>query len=190
MIQTFTPEFFFYRSIPNHIQHKETLLPVLEESKKYAHRSDVNGTGLTTSRENNFSLFHKEFVQEVIWDSFNQMLQEFSLEMNKVKIQSSSVSDVWWNYYEPNEVCHPHRHYRTDFSGVYLLHLEEPNPTKFLPTNNSSNTYPLFDGTVSSEQCVEGDVLIFPGKILHWTTPIQTPRWVVVFNINLKVGDH
>jgi hypothetical protein len=185
MIHTFTPEFFFYHSIPNHQQHKEIILPKLEKDKDRAFRATANGTCITTSTLSNFDLFHEEFVREVIWNPFNQMLSEFDIHLNKIKLTNSKVNAVWWNYYEPNEICHPHRHYQSDFTGIYLLHLEEPNPTRFLPTNNSSNTYPLFDGIVLSEQCVEGDVLIFPGKILHWTVPITTPRWIVAFDINV-----
>lgn len=187
MIHTFTPEFFFHESIPNHEHHKDILLPKLEKDKERAHRVKTNGTGISTTGLVNFELFHEEFVSDTIWKPFNQMLSEFDTYLNKVKIVNSSVKTIWWNYYEPGEVCHPHRHYKSDFTGLYLLHLEEPNPTKFLPTNNSSNTYPLFDGIVSSEQCKEGDVLIFPGKILHWTTPIQTSRWVVIFDINVAI---
>ena len=187
MIHTFTPEFFFHESISNHEHHKQILLPKLEKDKERAHRVKTNGTGISTTGLVNFELFHEEFVSDTIWKPFNQMLSEFDTYLNKVKIVNSSVKTIWWNYYEPGEVCHPHRHYKSDFTGLYLLHLEEPNPTKFLPTNNSSNTYPLFDGIVSSEQCKEGDVLIFPGKILHWTTPIQTSRWVVIFDINVAI---
>ena len=189
MIHTFTPEFFFYQTVPNHEEHKRILLPKLEKDKERAHRGEINGTGITTSGLVNFELFHEEFVRDAIWDPFNQMLKEFDSNLNKVKLVRSNVKTIWWNYYDPHEICNPHRHYQSDFTGIYLLHLEEPNPTKFLPTNNSSNTYPLFDGIVSSTQCKEGDVMIFPGKILHWTTPIPTPRWVVVFDINVGTSE-
>jgi hypothetical protein len=179
MIHTFTPEFFFYESISNHEHHKQILLPKLEKDKQRARRGKVNGTGITTSSLVNFDLFHEEFVTDAIWNPFHQMLQEFDSNLNKIKL---NLKSIWWNYYDPHEVCNPHRHYLSDFTGIYLLHLEEPNPTLFLPTLHHNH---LFDGVVSSTQCKEGDVMIFSGKILHWTTPITTPRWVVVFDINM-----
>jgi hypothetical protein len=186
MIHTFTPEFYFHTSISNHTEHKSILLPKLEQDSR-AYRDTSHGSGTTSSRLNNYDLFHTEFVEDVIWKPFNQMLTEFDDRFNKLKIHSSKIIGIWWNHYQPYEVCNPHRHYGSDFTGIYLLHLEEPNSTKFLPTNNSANTYPLFDNIVGSEQCKEGDVLIFPGKILHWTTPVSTTRWAVVFDFKVEV---
>jgi hypothetical protein len=203
---------FFYYSVPNHQHHKDILLPKLEKDKErgYGHGDKceetidseeevyrhVNGTCITTGGMDNVHLFHKEFVNDVLWNSIHHMVKDYNTSTNKDKIQTAKITDIWWNYYEPNHTCTAHRHNGRDFSGVYLLHLEEPNPTMFVPLDNEANKMPVsvvkesiengtFDGAVSTDECREGDVIIFPGMTTHWTTPIQTPRWVVVFDINV-----
>jgi hypothetical protein len=187
MIYEFPAEFFFWTTVENHQKHKEKYVPMFREQMEKAHRADLNGSGLTTHGENNFSYFDQEFVENVIWKPYHQMLSEY--KMPNFTITDSSVSTIWWNHYEPGEYCAPHRHYRADFTGIYILEMDEPNTTCFMPSNNSSNTFPIFDGIQRSKEVKEGDVLIFPGRLLHWTNPCQKERWTVIFDLNAKVKE-
>jgi hypothetical protein len=187
MIYQFPSEFYFYTKVENHQRHKELLIPQFRADLDSTVQGQMAGTARTTFyNPNNKKYYDRQMVEDIIWNPFHQLLKEYNLQRT-FHITDSKIQDIWWNHYEPGQYAAPHRHLRCDFTGIYCLQMNEPNTTCLLPSLEQMNTIPLYDGIKTTHEVQEGDVLIFPATMLHWATPAQFERFVVVFNITLDI---
>lgn len=184
-IYRFPAEFYFSTTVENHQQIKQRLLPKLQEDLDKTLDAQIKGNARTTHHLNNRHYFDYEMIQNIVWNPFNQMVKEHGDLQRNFLISKTEVQHIWWNYYEPGQYVIPHRHRNCDFAGVYLLSMEGPNLTCLLPNLEASSTLPMYDGVKSTQELSEGDVLIHPSSMLHWTLPTKSDRYVVVFNIKL-----
>lgn len=191
-IYSFTPEFFFYTSIPNHSEMKEKYLPRLQKDlDKRGFQGYTSSAKTTFGLSYNKELFDQDFVDTVIWKSFHQMMDELPPMYHKSKINYIEIQDVWYNYYAEGHICRPHRHLKSSFSAIYLLHLEEENTTTFLPTLDIANhAYIMYDNYAHTKFCKEGDVLIFPSSLMHYAETSMKDRWVIVWNFGIPKCTH
>ena len=97
------------------------------------------------------------------------------------KIKSINISDIWYNRYLKDHICRPHIHTGCSYSAIYLLHLQEPNPTVFIP-NLQNYSYMMYENNIETKHITEGEVMIFPSNMLHYCLPIEKERWVIVWN--------
>jgi hypothetical protein len=176
MIHYFQPQFVFDSPTNNHKQNKNYILDHLNTT--IATQSDM-GNATTTNGSIDLSPFTPEILDDIIWTPFELMLQELQV----CTPTQSKLKSIWWNYYKPGQYTEPHKHVDCDFSGIYLLHLEEPNTTVFYQ-NGESPSFPLFDEYYNTTHIEEGSTIIFPGRLLHYAKPSLKDRYVVVFNID------
>lgn len=181
MIEFFQPQFVFYSATNNHKQNKNYILDHL--NKQDAYRSNV-GNAITTNGSFDLSPFTPDILNDIVWSPLDLMFNELQPPYQPV---NSKLQSIWWNYYQPGEYTEPHKHVDADFSGIYLLHLDEPNTTSFY-SNGNSGPSPLFEQYIHTNHLTEGHVIIFPSRLLHYTKPSIKERYVVVFNITTEVS--
>jgi hypothetical protein len=179
MIHFFQPQFVFDTHTNNHQQNKQHILSNLNVNNST--QSDM-GNATTTNGSIDLSPYTPEILKDIIWDPFDLMLEE----LQAFQPVESKLHSIWWNYYKPGEYTEPHKHVDCDFSGIYLLHVEEPNTTVFYQ-NGESPSFPLFDEYYNTTHVKEGSTLIFPARLLHYTKPSLKERYVVVFNITTTI---
>jgi len=183
----FRPEFVFYTSVINHSIHKKFILDSIadEVQSRINEVSTVQETYHTiSSRGTNKQLeYSQQFIQDVIDNPLRKMYKEINL---KEQIDSAIITDAWWNYYHPGKSTEPHTHLQTDFSGIYIVKLEEKNTTRFYRHGNSG-TFSLFEQYYDTSHITEGNVIIFPSSLLHWVLPTQKERCSFSFSVRLKV---
>jgi hypothetical protein len=175
MIHFFQPQFVFHTQTQNHSKNKQHILNHL--NFECSSKSDM-GNAITTNGKNDLSCYTPEILNDIIWNPFDQMIQELQC----FSPAESRLHSIWWNYYQAGEYTEPHKHVDADFSGIYLLHLEEPNTTVFYQ-NGDSSSIPLFDEYYHTQHMTEGTTIIFPSRLLHYANPSLKERYVVVFNI-------
>lgn len=180
MINFFQPQFVFHTPANNHQQNKEYIISRLNHD--VATQSDM-GNALTTNGQLDLSPFTQTILTDIVWNPFDQMLQELQCAYTP---KESKLQSIWWNYYQPGQYTEPHKHIDSDFSGIYLLHLNEPNNTMFYQ-NGESGSFPLFDEYIHTKDVPEGSTILFPSRLLHWSLPTVKERYVVIFNIVCSV---
>ena len=180
-ILSLTPEYIFHTKIPNHQEIKDKYLPLLEKDHTLRARQGYTASGTTVFGQNNFHLFDESFVQDVVWKPFHKMLDELPPIHHHSIIKTIKISDIWYNRYLKDHICKPHIHTGCSFSAIYLLHLQEPNPTVFIP-NLQNYSYMMYENNIETKHITEGEVMIFPSNMLHYCLPIVKERWVVVWN--------
>ena len=189
MLYNFPSNFIFYTKVRNHEQLKKKLLPQI-----YANESSITYKGQYQDsitnyfEENNILLdMEKEIYHNVVWDPFNEMLEDPNLNIVH-RPQESKLQSIWYNVYRDDKCWHKtHTHPSSTFSGIYLLHLEGENGTVFYQFGHQ-----LFEMNYNTKNNVEGEVIIFPSSLPHSVVSFGTHKVSISFNImsrNEKYGN-
>ena len=100
MLYNFPSNFIFYTKVRNHEQLKKKLLPQI-----YANESDISSEGeyqdsiTNYFEENNILLdMEEEIYHNVVWDPFNEMLEDPNLNIVH-RPQESKLQSMWYNVY-------------------------------------------------------------------------------------------
>lgn len=183
MIHQFEAPFVFHTSIPNHSQIQHLVLSTIQkqlDSNDY----DLAPGGAKTSYNRSFTLPTKEVENAILWLPYNMMLNEKTFTPSPVKTVCSSM---WWNVYSPGDYARPHNHNKSDFSGIYIVSMNEMNKTNFHSTPPCYNL-PWNVETYSTGKLKEGTVMIFPSSLMHSVDPCKEERIVISFNLTCYDG--
>ncbi len=187
----YLPSAFIYKcSVPEHEEIKSRLLPkIIKTSEDKEGDPDwgwaANDTSPTRSnwgaKERFFDYFTEADINTVIWQPIREMLRD-GLNLGKIP-DNFSLKSIWWNRYPPGASAPAHVH-DGSLAGVYLLEQDETCPLNFLYVNPFS-LHPNGGGEIQfAPDAKEGDVLLFPARLVHWVAPTKKHRASVSFNLN------
>ena len=183
----FRPEFVFDTPVNNHSTHKQFILDSIhdEVETRKDESSNVQDTNHTissfgTDKQLDYS---EDFIQDVIKTPLDKLYQEINI---KERVDSATINQAWWNYYMPGKFTDPHTHLQSDFSGIYIVKLNETNTTRFYRHGNSGS-FSLFEQYYDTKHITEGHVILFPSSLLHWVSPTQKERCSFSFSVSLQV---
>lgn len=164
---------YYQYSIPGWKEKKKHLISAIDY-KKFQHYESFE-----TDRKHNSNSYLEEFAT-----IFQTELDCFRSELALDKIY---LTDVWSVRYATGQFHAPHTHSSFGYSGVlYLDYVEnEHTGTYFI----NSITDPITDLTNGfSPNVREGDIVIAPSNILHFTYPniSKKDRLIVGFDIKFK----
>jgi hypothetical protein len=188
----FFPEPFVYHyTVPEHTLIKQELQPKLEffyqqysQEEKYRWSNDSLMTSKMCSNFNQASIqknwYTQEHLQAIVWNSLDELLTKLGKKTSKCKLTT-----FWWNVYQKGDSAPIHNHGSFGISGVYLLHLTEPNKTAFVHNTRAllKNEQDLIYYETPDVQ--EGTVLLFPSALNHYVDPAETTRMSISFNVLL-----
>lgn len=191
MIETFLSPFLFSTSVPNHESIKAEFLPVIKSLLKlnkdeYLKNKKNSGwnSNVYTSFDHELSFLRdRNFVKSIVWDPLDKFINETRQKKVIGQCPSSFTCDmIWFNYYESGGFQEVHDHLNNSclYSGIYLLHLDEPNTTAF----QSRHSNAFLTETKTTEKYPEGTVFIFPSELLHYVNPVSKTKYTISFNIS------
>ena len=104
------------------------------------------------------------------YDLFKTELSSFS----KLIKSNYQISDLWSSSYDKGDYQNPHTHGATGYSAVLYVDLPSlSSPTRFVQPWND----PVIDQTLLRNVYVkEGDIIIFPKIVLHFSPPNQDKK--------------
>ena len=186
MHHIFPSDFVFWKPVNEHNKIKKELLPLIynnlnstKDKQIDIWRCDVN-TEFFESAEN-YTKYFKLIVNE-IYPAIDALFND----INSLKIpKQSKVTRIWYNHYveSQGQEVHSHSGGSDNLSGIYLLHLEEPNKTVFY--SHASQGSCLCDTTKQMNEIEEGNIILFPTHLLHYVLPCQKERITIAFNITI-----
>ena len=127
-------------------------------------------------------------------DLFQPSVHKFSESIGKKF--SCTLYDPWINCYKRNSFQEIHDHSRYDIACVFFPEVKEDFSKfffydRFGSTMSKSWVY-IFDGPTNHYPSIEsGDILFFPGNMLHGVTPHKsdTVRKTISCNLNFDIID-
>jgi hypothetical protein len=191
----FPAKFVYWKSVKNHKSIKNQYYPKIIDKlnkEKQTFLSQVENKWDCSCYSNFFEkngtvIFDQHFIDHVIWSVFDEMLEDLSNSILNFPIpKKSHIKKIWYNYYEKGMFQEVHNHTgffcgTSHFSGVYLMDLNENNTTIFTDIE-PIQTYPNLN-YFKTEHVNEGNVIIFPSKLMHYVNPCLNNRLTVSFNI-------
>jgi hypothetical protein len=190
----FPVKFVYWNPVKNHKLIKSQYYPKIinelnREKNNFA--TQVNHNWECNCYSNFFKrdgekIFDQYFFDQVIWSVFDEMLYDLSnSNINFSSPKKSSIIQIWYNYYEKGMFQEVHNHVSlhqlSHFSGIYLMHLQGKNTTIF--TNDESiPTYPNLN-VFKTDHISEGNLILFPSKLMHYVNPCLDNKLTVSFNI-------
>ena len=119
-----------------------------------------------------------------ITNVFNLVKNEFVLFNQQANLNSSYISDLWFQKYYENQYHGVHNHGAIGFSSVLYIEFDknEHKGTQFIsPFTNPKGLTETFNAEVE-----EGDLIIFPSVINHFTIPTQSKKLRMILSMNIK----
>jgi len=195
MFHIFPTKFVYWEKIKNHIEIKEKYSKIIDqdldknvEIYKDNFRWDCRCNSSFFQKTNGLDLFQTDFLNSVIWGPMDNMLKDLGVSINLPSPKNSNVTKIWYNKYEVGDWQEIHDHktnsHTVTYSGIYILELNEMNPTSFVDTNKIESWN--MDENISSfytKDIVEGSVILFPSELMHYVNPCKNSRTTISFNI-------
>jgi cytolysin (calcineurin-like family phosphatase) len=180
MLFEFENPFVFWTSVKDHQKIKDKLVPRIKRdsaNEDLIHRP--NEFMVSSFYSQTYDYITDEMLKNIVWDPLEQM----HVEKQIMTPSNYTLEAFWWNVYQPGGFAKVHSHASADWSGVYLVHLEEPNQTYFYshfghtPNTGYMNQQKILD------EAVEGDVILFPSFLEHSFHPGAKDRIIIAFDI-------
>jgi hypothetical protein len=180
MLIEFHNPFVFWTSVKNHAEIKDILVKNIKKTVNNPSAIHNHNEFTVTSYYNQtYDYFTDEMLKNIIWDPLEQM----HIEKNITTPKSYTLDGLWWNYYYPGGFAKVHSHAPSDWSGVYIVHLEEPNSTNFYAHYGSAPNSGYMNQQQKMDMVNEGDVMIFPSFLEHSFDPCTKDRIIFAFDV-------
>ena len=179
MIYEFDAPFVYWTEVNNHQTIKDTLIPIISKlSETDSNTVTVDGS-ISSYYHQMYPYINQEMLTDIVYNPVQQMIDERGFD----EPQHLEIDSFWWNNYQPGGKTRVHKHSRGDWSGIYLLHLEEPNTTTFFAQYGEAPNTGFMDQTKTMDEVGEGCVMIFPSFLQHCAQPSVKNRIIVSFDV-------
>ena len=160
------------------------------QEKKLKIQNAISHQVFTRNTANNVSFFdsdrenYRNYINDFL-TIFSDELQEFGQELN---LNSLKIEDIWTVQYDKGDYHVVHNHGAGNLSAVLYLDYDEKehSGTYFVPGQDNFNNRT----EITSPTVQEGDIVIFPSNVLHFTVPNTSDkvRRVISFDISYNLN--
>ena len=178
MIHEFNAPFVFWTKVNNHKKIKDTLVPIIKTISNNDNSTVTVDGSTTTYYHQTYSYFTSDMIDDIILKPIEQMHTEKNLNRSL----RFHLDALWWNNNTSGGRTKVHKHQHADWSGIYLLHLEEPNTTTFYSQYGEAPNIGYMNQHKVMDNAVEGDVMIFPSFMQHCADVCTKNRIIVSFD--------
>lgn len=165
---------YYQYSVLNWPDKKKKLLSEINSSLFYRNNSDEFYTDKGNS----------QYLQNFL-NIFDSELQSLGHDLKANKLE---ILDVWCVKYKMYDFHVPHTHGNCDLSGILYFDFIEDlhSPTYYV----IDSMHHLCKNTLinTTENVKEGDMLIFPSNLLHFTKPNFSTADRIIISFDIKVN--
>jgi len=172
MIIKSIPFFYIKIFINDYLKYKDKLLKLINQA-------NINNTLKESKTDFNLDQSNHEYkyiFYSMIKSAMLDIKKELSFNDYIVKI---ITNNIWFAQYNKNNYHNWHTHSNTNFSNIFYLENE---------TNITTTFYDFINKKEYNIKTKEGDLLMFPGYIIHKSNINKTDKrkTVIVFNSNIE----
>lgn len=180
MIYEFDGPFVYWNKVDNHSSIKARLLPFIKKISETDNNTVTVDGSTSTYYHQIYPYITNDILKNVIWDPLDDMMNVKGI---KKPNNGYSIEGLWWNNYSTGGKTEVHKHERSDWSGIYVLHLEGENTTTFCSQYGHSPNSGYMNEVKRFSEIGEGHVMIFPGFMQHYADRSQGNRIIISFDI-------
>ena len=190
-ILLFPGPFLYTYKLKNHSRIKKKLVDFIENDVVSTNKKCGEGTVVKTSYYDvmesgeNDSFFkylsNLDLLKDIVWNPMDDCISQLPFLVQSYP-KKSSVDSIWYNYFENGGFHEPHIHQNSFISGIYILHLEEKNPTVFFGSGSSNDSFNYFYH--ETDYLEEGTIVLFPSDMWHFVNSVKKKRITISFNIS------
>lgn len=180
----FPSDFIFWKPVSEHKKIKEKLISLIEKNLKKTEGKQLNRwlCDVNTEYFENDTNYQK--YMDLILNEIYPAVDMLFSEVNNLKIpKQSTVTQIWYNYYDTSHGQEVHNHPSCSLSGIYLLHLQEENKTVFYSYSSTNSS--LCCEVKKTTEIKEGNIILFPAHLAHYVLPCDKKRISIAFNIKV-----
>ena len=171
-------DYFNVIRVPNHNDIKNNLLDQIY------YEQDVSASPQDKNHSIAFTDFFSDFNNSLYKDFFlNNVIEKYyDLAVKSLGYSDYEIINIWYQQYQYNDTHGWHTHPECNYSNVYFLELPSKEvSTEFLNVKK--------DTVFRVDSIKEGDILSFPGHIIHRSPKNITNerKSVIVFNSNIFI---
>jgi len=189
-LHTFRSPFVYTHTVNNHEFLKAELMPsILSQYTQNKTNDDYRWARTNTINNHHaqdLSLFTPQILKDMIWNPLDAMFDDMK-SFYSIPYKSH-LAGIWWNVYTAGSTAQVHDHRGYDLSGVYLLHMNEPNTLTFQPECYDGFFPFTYDILYTDSITQEGTVLFFPSAMKHYVNPCTEMRVSISFNLICDVN--
>ena len=180
----FPADFIFWKPVNEHKKNKEKLIPLINKSLKKTKGKQLNDWLCNVNTEYFENSINYQKYMDLILNEIYPAVDMLFSEVNNLKTpRQSTVTEIWYNYYNTLQGQEVHNHSGSSLSGIYLLHLQEENKTVFY--SHSSTNSSLCNEVKKTTEIKEGNIILFPSHLAHYVLPCDKKRIAIAFNIKV-----
>ena len=155
----------FVCDVPNHKKHKKELLNLINEMPNNSYgpisKTDWN---INSSFKRKYLDYFYTYVIKSIMDKQQKYLNAIG----------SKIENGWFQQYNKKSFHNWHVHEQSNYTNVYFLELDSPSQVTQIKIGKNK---------IMKYKAKEGQVITFPGCLLHKSQPILNNRkTIIAFN--------
>lgn len=90
----------------------------------------------------------------------------------------TNFKDFWYARYTDDSFIAPHNHRRSIFDYSFCVYLNAPEEGTYLYFMNEAESVPV--------KFYKGDIVLFPGNLVHWSNDVSKGRKIIAGNFSIK----
>jgi hypothetical protein len=158
-------------SFKKHLEVKDHLLKLIEDCPSLP----INDADIISKTDWYVpSTIQRPYINFLI----ENMKPDLDLIMHELKHDRYKLSNYWFQQYETNNTHKTHQHTNTTFACVYYLEFPEDGP-------KTSIIEPHTEKHIQAD-VKEGDILVFPAHLWHYSPPNLSDKRKTVIAINIE----
>ena len=179
MIYEFNSPFVYWTEDNNHKTIKDSLIPTIKALSESESNTVSEEGSISSYYHQVYPYINRSMLTDIVYNPVQQMIEEKGFD----KPDEFEIDSLWWNNYQAGGTTRVHKHSRGDWSGIYLLHLEEPNTTTFIAQYGEAPNTDHLNESKTMDEVTEGHVMIFPSFLLHYAKPSIKNRIIIAFDV-------
>tara|TARA_R100001594_G_scaffold63075_1_gene97523 strand:+ start:5224 stop:5838 length:615 start_codon:yes stop_codon:yes gene_type:complete len=176
--------------MPNHEVFKKQVEDIMTIEKN----KDIHQFSTEPERECNVKAIRTSWRSHHEYPPIRDITEEIKIFLHEViqkekyKINKIMTLEAWANLYRKNDHAIPHHHGKGVIACVYFVSIPKDSKSRFLLYNKNFNAMSEKDENkeVLAVNINEGDIILFPGPMVHSVTNNQSNKERITVAINYE----
>lgn len=148
-----------------------------KETRLYSEGPQVKN--LVGAQKSDWNILHNENIRNACTPILQRISFMFEMQISPKDQFQLEYDDFWYARYTDNSFIAPHNHQRTLGHYSFCVYLNAPKDGTYLYFMNEAESIPI--------KFYKGDIVIFPGGLVHWSNDVSKGRKIIAGNLAVQL---